>query len=78
MKLLPYFPSGQSFEIHGSKLKPHPFRNLGQAVKLSKEIGGAKAAAELGIPVDRYTAGQERYVRGGWTWVAVGIRRRVR
>ena len=23
-----------------------------QAVKLSKEIGGAKAAAELGIPVD--------------------------
>ena len=24
------FPSGQLFEIHGSKLKPHPFGDLGQ------------------------------------------------
>ena len=24
------FPSGQLFEVHGSKLKPHPFGDLGQ------------------------------------------------
>ena len=36
-----------------------------QAVKLSKEIGGAKAAAELGIPVDTLY-GWARAVREGW------------
>ena len=35
-----------------------------QAVKLSKEIGGAKAAAELGIPVDTLY-GWARAVREG-------------
>jgi len=38
-----------------------------QAVKLSKEIGGSKAAAELGIPVDTLYGWQRAVRRGGWT-----------
>ncbi len=44
-----------------------------QAVKLSKEIGGAKAAAELGIPVDTLY-GWQRAVREGRLEVGTGMR----
>jgi len=44
-----------------------------QAVKLSKEIGGARAAAELGIPVDTLY-GWQRAVREGRLDAGVGIR----
>jgi len=44
-----------------------------QAVKLSKEIGGAKAAAELGIPVDTLY-GWQRAVRDGRLETGAGMR----
>jgi len=44
-----------------------------QAVKLSKEIGGSKAAAELGIPVDTLY-GWQRAVREGRLGVGAGMR----
>ncbi len=44
-----------------------------QAVKLSKEIGGAKAAAELGIPVDTLY-GWQRAVREGRLNGGAGVR----
>jgi len=44
-----------------------------QAVKLSKEIGGAKAAAELGIPVDTLY-GWQRAVREGRLDGGTGMR----
>ncbi len=44
-----------------------------QAVKLSKEIGGAKAAAELGIPVDTLY-GWQRAVREGRLEAGAGKR----
>jgi len=44
-----------------------------QAVKLSKEIGGAKAAAELGIPVDTLY-GWQRAVREGRLEGGAGMR----
>jgi len=44
-----------------------------QAVKLSKEIGGAKAAAELGIPVDTLY-GWQRAAREGRLEVGAGMR----
>ncbi len=44
-----------------------------QAVKLSKEIGGAKAAAELGIPVDTLY-GWQKAVREGRLEGGVGMR----
>ncbi len=44
-----------------------------QAVKLSKEIGGAKAAAELGIPVDTLY-GWQRAVREGRLDGGAGMR----
>ena len=37
-----------------------------QAVKLSREIGASKAAAELGIPVDHYMAGSAQLERDVW------------
>lgn len=44
-----------------------------QAVKLSKEIGGAKAAAELGIPVDTLY-GWQKAVREGRLDAGAGMR----
>ena len=44
-----------------------------QAVKLSKEIGGAKAAAELGIPVDTLY-GWQKAVREGRLDAGGGMR----
>ncbi len=44
-----------------------------QAVKLSKEIGGAKAAAELGIPVDTLY-GWQRAAREGRLDGGAGMR----
>ncbi len=44
-----------------------------QAVKLSKEIGGAKAAAELGIPADTLY-GWQRAVREGRLDGGTGMR----
>jgi len=44
-----------------------------QAVKLSKEIGGSKAAAELGIPVDTLY-GWQRAVREGRLDAGAGMR----
>ncbi len=43
------------------------------AVKLSKEIGGVKAAAELGIPVDTLY-GWQRAVRDGRLEAGAGMR----
>jgi len=48
----------------GGKQKKYDREYKLQAVKLSKEIGGAKAAAELGIPVDTLY-GWQRAVREG-------------
>ena len=31
----PCFPSGQLFEVHGNKFKPHPVGNLGQTTVIS-------------------------------------------
>ena len=44
-----------------------------QAVKLSKEIGGAKAATELGIPVDTLY-GWQKAVREGRLDAGAGMR----
>jgi len=44
-----------------------------QAVKLSKEIGGSKAAAELGIPVNTLY-GWQRAVREGRLDAGAGMR----
>ena len=45
-----------------------------QAVKLAKEVGGAKAAAELGIPVDTLY-GWQKAVREGRLDAGAGMRR---
>ena len=55
------------------KQKTYDKENKIQAVKLSKEIGGAKAAAELGIPVDTLY-GWQRAVREGRLEAGAGMR----
>jgi len=57
----------------GEKQKKYDREYETQAVKLPKEIGGAKAAAELGIPVDTQY-GWQRAVREGRPEVGAGMR----
>jgi len=57
----------------GGKQKKYDREYKIQAVKLSKEIGDAKAAAELGIPVDTLY-GWQRAVREGRLEVGAGMR----
>lgn len=44
----PCFPSGQLFEVHGSKFKPHPVGNVG----LTSVMGITHAMPLLGISKD--------------------------
>jgi len=57
----------------GGKQKNYDREYKIQAVKLSKEIGSAKAAAELGIPVDTLY-GWQRAVREGRLEGGAGMR----
>jgi len=56
----------------GGKQKKYDREYKLQTVKLSKEIGDAKAAAELGIPVDTLY-GWQRVVREGRLEVGAGM-----
>jgi len=57
----------------GGKQKKYDREYKFQAVKLSKEIGSAKAAAELGIPVDTLYSWQKA-VREGRLETGAGMR----
>lgn len=57
----------------GGKQKKYDRGYKIQAIKLSKEIGGPKAAAELEIPVDTLY-GWQKAVRGGRLDAGAGMR----